>query len=116
MTNTGQQSAVIADLDNAAKTAANTATTIRGIQGTMRSQASAMEGLWVGKSNLAFVSAHQEWEQAVTKLINALDHLGTSTQAASNDYQATDHQSSTAFAGIGGTPGNVPLGGVLTNG
>lgn len=109
MANTGLHG-VTESLQRGAQMANTVSTNIRGHQAALRPIVEELKGQWEGTARPAFDMAHANWEQGITRLVNALDHLGETTSYSSNTYDVADQNSQQAIAQVNGMS---PFGGVL---
>ncbi len=97
-------------LQQSAKTAGSVADSINGHRASLQPVVGAMHGQWVGTSYEAFVRAHEQWDQGITRLTAALGNLGENTQFSANTYLSAEDA---ARAGIESAQGHSPFGGAL---
>ena len=97
-------------VQRAAQMAATVAQEIQVHQRQLGQPVSALAGRWDGLAYQAFVPVYEQWEQGVTRLVNALTSLGENTSVAVATYESADQESA---SGITSVAGHSPFGGAL---
>ncbi|WP_328605809.1 WXG100 family type VII secretion target [Amycolatopsis sp. NBC_00345] len=110
MPNGDQLHGVTESLQRGAQMAGTVSTNIQSHQAALRPTVEALKGQWEGTARPAFDAAHANWEQGITRLTAALNHLGENTKYSSNTYDMADQASASGLHAAGGMS---PFGGAL---
>lgn len=97
-------------VQRAAQMASDVSQQIQVHQRQLGHPVSALAGQWEGMAYQAFVPVYEQWEQGVTRLVNALTSLGENTTVAVATYESADQSSA---SGITSVAGHSPFGGAL---